>query len=348
MAPHPRRRAPVLVWLAPLMLLALTLPAPLRAGATVVVPRPIHHLPDLDEPGEGPPVTYIAQPGDSLYRIAQRFNTRVVAVRQANRLGEAGSVTVGQRLVIPVLPSAQLVNPPNPRRGLAMAVTQFDDLTHLGVAWYYTWQWCTDPGCVPMVYDMQNPPTCAPIILVGNEPNAVRPFGSPVTATLAAQRVRAIEVRCPHSQLVVGNVSADDWSSQGGTGSGRDWLLSFLNAYRLFARRDFHQTLGVHCYAQSEAQYCLDRLAELRATYAGTMWVTEFGIISGSPEQFDILLNSIAAHFDRFAAYTNRQPHTGQGWELSSGVEMVHSNGSFTPLGEVYANWPQHANSQMR
>ena len=78
------------------------------------------------------------------------------------------------------------------------------------------------------------------------------------------------------------------------------------------------------------------------------MWVTEFGILSGSPEQFGALLTYITAHFDRFAAYTNRQPHTGQGWELNTGVEMVDSNGSLTAVGDVYSVWPRPGNSQMR
>ena len=78
------------------------------------------------------------------------------------------------------------------------------------------------------------------------------------------------------------------------------------------------------------------------------MWVTEFGVLSGSAQQFDQVLQYVSAHFDRFAAYTNRQPHTGQGWELSSGVEMVQGNGSLTAVGDAYAIWPRSASSQMR
>ena len=111
-----------------------------------------------------------------------------------------------------------------------MAVPRPEDVASLGVAWYYIWQWCAEPGCVPMVYRMERPAACAPTILVGNEPNAVQPFGWPVSPALAAERVRAIERQCPISQLVVGNVAADDWSSAGGWGSGRDWLRAFLQA----------------------------------------------------------------------------------------------------------------------
>jgi len=273
----------------------------------------------------------------------------VAALQLANGMGDATLILIGQRLKIPVLPQAPTPrDSPSPRRGLAMAFPELGDVARLGVGWYYTWQWCSAPGCVPMVYQMEAPLVCAPLILVGNEPNAIQPYGWPVTPTLAAERVRTIEMQCPSAQLVVGNVSADDWRSAGGWGSGHDWLAAFLAAYEQYARRDFHQTLGVHCYSQANAGYCLAQLAELRALYPGPMWVTEFGILSGSPVEFLRLLKFVAAHFERFAAYTNRQPHTGQGWELSTGVEMVSANGSLTPVGEIYALWPRTANLQVR
>jgi len=349
MAAHSGKgRALLLCGLAPLLFVLACFPAPLPAGAQAATPAPGRRVPEADGAG-APSVIYVVRPGDSLSAIARHYDTRVAALQIANGLDEASIIQIGQRLTIPVLPPApQTVDPPNPRRGLAMAVLRLDDVANLGVAWYYTWQWCTDPGCVPMVYRMENPPECAQTILVGNEPNAIAPYGWPVTPTLAAERVRAIELLCPGSRLVVGNVAADDWSSVGGTGSGRDWLTAFLAAYQAYARRNFHQTLGVHCYSQALAQYCLDRLAELRALYNGPMWVTEFGVLSGSAQQFDLVLQYVSAHFDRFAAYTNRQPHTGQGWELSSGVEMVQGNGSLTPVGDAYAIWPRSASSQMR
>src|SRR5262249_16282119 len=148
--------------------------------------------------------------------------------------------------------------------------------------------------CIPMVYQMEPPPFCAAIILVGNEPNAISPAGWPVSPTLAAQRVRAIELQCPQARLVVGNVAADDWSRVGGWGSGRGWLAEVPQAYARYARRSFHQTLGVHCYSQGTASYCLGQLAELRALYSGPMWVSEFGILSGSPDEFLRLLQYIS------------------------------------------------------
>src|SRR6266851_3101361 len=291
MTAHRFRRAPWLVGLAPILfLLVWVLPAPLDARAAGPAPPSGRHVPDAGVPQDLPPIIYRVQPGDTLTSIARRYGSRVAALQAANRMGEATEIEIGQRLTIPVISTPlRPVHAPDPRRGLAMAVPRLDDAAALGVAWYYTWQWCTDPGCLPMVYRMEPPSTCAPIILVGNEPNAIRPSGWPVSPTLAAERVRSIERQCPQSQLVVGNVAADDWSSVGGWGSGRDWLRAFLQAYAQYARRNFHQTLAVHCYSQANASYCLDRLAELRAVYAGPMWVTEFGILSGSPAEFGVV-----------------------------------------------------------
>ena len=350
MTAHRQRRAPSLVGLAPiLLLLLLVLPAAAPVNAAGGPPTPTARVRDPGADDSQPGVVYAVQPGDTLTSIGRHFDTRVAALQLANGMGDATLILIGQRLKIPIIPSAPVaVNPPDPRRGLAMAVVRPEDVDELGAAWYYTWQWCAAPGCVPMVYQMQAPPICAPIILVGNEPNAIQPSGWPVSPTLAAERVRAIEGQCPGARLVVGNVAADDWSSVGGWGSGRDWLAAFLQAYAHYARRNFHQTLGVHCYSQADAAYCLGRLAELRALYSGPMWVTEFGILSGSPDEFLRLLKYVAGHFERFAAYTNRQPHTGQGWELSTGVEMVNGSGRLTPVGDVYALWPRVGGLQVR
>jgi len=41
----------------------------------------------------------------------------------------------------------------------------------------------------------------------------------------------------------------------------------------------------------------------------------------------------------RVAAYTNRQPHSGQGWEIGSRVDLVKCDGSLTPIGQIYSEW---------
>ncbi len=240
---------------------------------------------------------------------------------------------------------ALLLVPPPPARaagtakGLAMAESKhMEDLAALGVAWWYVWGWCEAPGCVPMVRAMQLPPSCPPRLLVGNEPNAVEPYGSPASPAGAVENVLAIEAKCPHTALVVGNVSYDDWSAAGGWGSAYNWISQFLHEYRAQAGRPFSQAIGVHCYAQTTAGYCIKGLARLRSLYKGPMWVTEFGVVSGHAAQFSRLVDFVASHFDRYAAYTNRQPHAGYGWESGPGVELVNGDGSLSPAGAVYAD----------
>ena len=290
-----------------------------------------------DEP-EPPGIVYTVRSGDNLTVIARRYGTRVEALVAANRLADGGLIFVGQRLRIPVLPlRVNTTLAPSDRKGLAMATHYPEDLETLGVAWYYTWGWCHAAGCVPMVHGMELPPACPPLLLVGNEPNAIRPFGSPTTPAEAVVKVRAIERLCPSTRLVVGNVSADDWQPAGGWGSGYDWLAEFLPAYKAVAGVNFADTVGVHCYARYRASYCVEQLDRLRGLYGGPMWLTEFGMLSGDPRQFAVLLDYAATYFERFAAYTNRQPHTGQGWELTVGVELVRADGELTPAGQLYA-----------
>jgi len=44
---------------------------------------------------------YVVQAGDTLSRIAQRFNTTVDAIVRANNLSNPNNLSVGQRLIIP-------------------------------------------------------------------------------------------------------------------------------------------------------------------------------------------------------------------------------------------------------
>lgn len=71
--------------------------------------------------GGGSSGTYIVQPGDTLSRIASRFNTTVLAIVQANNIANPNYIYVGQRLTVPgasgnpAPPPAPNPNPnPNP------------------------------------------------------------------------------------------------------------------------------------------------------------------------------------------------------------------------------------------
>lgn len=49
----------------------------------------------------GPDVVHTVEPGENLFRIALRYNTSIGAIAQANGLGNANVIFVGQRLAIP-------------------------------------------------------------------------------------------------------------------------------------------------------------------------------------------------------------------------------------------------------
>lgn len=73
-------------------------------------------LPVLGQDGTTSPVIYVVQRGDTLYSIAQRYNTTVEALAQANGIRTPGSILVGQRLIIAgglatETPSTHLVQP---------------------------------------------------------------------------------------------------------------------------------------------------------------------------------------------------------------------------------------------
>jgi len=279
--------------------------------------------------------TYTVRPGDTLYGVARRCGVSAYDLIMLNRLADPNLIQIGQilNLVGPTtIPNLQ-------QKGLAMAQPQYlEDLQTLGTTWHYAWVWCEREGCLPMVGHMELPPSCPPVLLVGNEPNAIEPWGRPIPPEDAVNRVLAIEQHCPDTRLVVGNVAADDWSVAEGWGRGADWLRVFLAGYYwATGGQPFAQILGVHCYAVRVPHYCIRQLAEMRALYAGEMWVTEFGLLGCVPATFTPLLNFVANNFSHYAAYTNRQPHTGEGWETSTSVELVQADGRLSACGEVYA-----------
>lgn len=215
---------------------------------------------------------------------------------------------------------------PHGLKGLAVGdISHLEDLDALGVEWWYVWAWFTEMGATPMLREMQDPPTCEPFILVGNEPDAVEPYGHPVTPADAAQRVLAIELACPNSLLIAGNV----------TGDGYTWLASFLENYRSVTGHEYTGGLGVHCYTWAKATYCIERLAGLRALYAGPMWLTEFNVLQEDPNEFAALVDYAAATFDRYAVFTNRQVPGNPSLPYAA---LIGDDGVMGERGLVYAD----------
>jgi murein DD-endopeptidase MepM/ murein hydrolase activator NlpD len=106
------------------------------------------------EPTPEAPV-YVVQPGDTLFRIAERFDTTVEAIVGANDIADAALIEVGQKLVIPTT-RPELVPAPEPqpnrrvhpvRAGETLPALAFrygttvpalswhNELGHLGVVW---------------------------------------------------------------------------------------------------------------------------------------------------------------------------------------------------------------------
>jgi LysM repeat protein len=85
--------------------LAATLPAQpgVAAPITSTVTKPTTSTVSTLAPPilSGAPQTYVVVVGDTLFLIAQRFNTTMEAIMQANQLTDADFVWTGQTLIIP-------------------------------------------------------------------------------------------------------------------------------------------------------------------------------------------------------------------------------------------------------
>jgi LysM repeat protein len=76
----------------------------LRIGQQLIIPSPGPTgaiLPEMVTISEGGEITYIVQPGDSLYFIATLFGTTVEALMMANGITDPELIRVGQELVMP-------------------------------------------------------------------------------------------------------------------------------------------------------------------------------------------------------------------------------------------------------
>lgn len=234
------------------------------------------------------------------------------------------------RLLIVLLASKQVsIAAPRPAaiKGVALADWAYKepDLAALDASWYYGWsEACaaTDSRCVNMVRQMQMPAYCYPVLLVGNEPDQVEPWGHPVAPAEAAIRVQAIEAACPDTRLVVGNAYPL-------------WLEAFLDAYPTYSG-----ALGLHLYCGYEANNCIAWARYARALTANEMWVTEWNCLYCDAAEFKALLMELSYNFARIAPFTNRQPPEAyeQGWGLR-GADLVNADGTLTANGQVYADW---------
>ena len=219
-------------------------------------------------------------------------------------------------------------------KGLAMATNRPTDLDLLGVSWWYVWGWgsSTDPRYVPMTRDFSCPTKPEPkYLLVGNEPNAVEPYGYTCSPDHAAHFVLAIQAAYPNTTLIVGNVSADNW---GMGGDGVWWLTRFLQYYEDIAGKPFDQILGCHEYGYDPQRMAL-QFDKYRDVYDGEMWLTEYNLaqvpinVDDFREVTQIAINS----FERIACYTNQQD--GGGSSLPYPMDLC-PDGVLSDIGKAY------------
>ncbi len=285
---------------------------------------------------------YTVRPGDTLTRISAREGGAVTEWASANGIANPNLIRIGQCLRRPGVTIRPVGTPvpmsSGPVKGLAMVDTgHMEDLTALNASFYYVWGWCDAANCIPMVRSWQLPPACPATLLVGNEPNAIEPYGAPMTPKNAAAATLAIERQCPSTSLIVGNVSADDWSSVGGWGSGKNWIQQFALEYRRLTGHAVGGVISAHCYATGVAQTCINLLNGIRGVWPGAWALTEFNVLNGDTAQMQVWMQYIrGAGFTHYAAYTNRQ--LGGGSDLP-GAALVNSDGSLTAAGAVFAGW---------
>lgn len=90
------------------LIIPVRLAAPATSTPTATSPAQVPP-PTSSAPGTGSTTTYVVQTGDTLGRIAVRFNTSVAALSQLNGIANPNVIRPGQRLVIPVAGSPPVV-----------------------------------------------------------------------------------------------------------------------------------------------------------------------------------------------------------------------------------------------
>jgi LysM repeat protein len=71
------------------------------ANPDVIFPGDVLEIPGLGEERRTEPGLYVVEEGDTLSRIAERYDVTVAAIQEANGLGDSDLIIAGQKLVIP-------------------------------------------------------------------------------------------------------------------------------------------------------------------------------------------------------------------------------------------------------
>ncbi len=100
--------------------------------------------------------TYIVQPGDTMYSIAQRFGTTVAAISAANGISDPTSISIGQVLAIPAgsgaTPGPTAAPTPPPSAGGSAQVIRAGNISRNTVA--FTFDAGSDAGYTVLILDV--------------------------------------------------------------------------------------------------------------------------------------------------------------------------------------------------
>jgi hypothetical protein len=197
----------------------------------------------------------------------------------------------------------------------------------LDADWFYIWAWCDAPGCVPMSRGWALPPKCSDLLLVGNEPNSIEPYGATTSPESAAMASWAIRAQCPATWLIAGNVALPEFWGM----TGIEWIRRYI------AAGGEYDQLGLHAYVSpnGNAQQAITYLEDAVTAFPGErMCVTETGTFNNSAETFAELLSYVEMNFGCLGIYTDRDP---SGTVYSTGMSLVDADGALTEYGYIFA-----------
>ncbi len=204
----------------------------IRVGQRLIIPTTV-------APPATPSQGYIVQPGDTLWLVAQRFNTTVEAIAQANGIVNPNLIFVGQSLAVPTPQGAA----PPPAQTVVHVVQPGETLAHIALR-YGTTAWA-----VAQANDLSNPN----IIHVGQrltipglggdaeEATLLPPFTSLLLEPFTAAQGRP--ATAAQGQTVAVHVSTDREVTLSGTFDGR--LVRFVGD-----RNAYWTLIGIHALTQ--------------------------------------------------------------------------------------------------
>jgi hypothetical protein len=170
-------------------------------------------------------------------------------------------------------------------------------------------------------------PSCKPIIMLGNEPNSIEPYGHTESPENAAEISKTYRSQCPNSWFIVGNVALPEFLGI----PGLEWLQRYVAA-----GGEYNQ-LGIHGYVtpNGSAALTLSWIDAVINSFPGVSFcVTEFNTFNRSPAIFAELLSGIRGRVGCYAAFTDRDPNWREGY--GTNLDMIDASGNLNAYGVAY------------